>query len=466
MPRGSGSANCSGPCLRRVRVIAVRDRQSRDANEARISVRRDMSNEFCIFLRPAQWAFVAVVIICSGCADESRPAGPGVYDRSSEPESGPESEGRDAGAQVAGDLPCELAAMLESRCWSCHGATPVGGAPMSLVSHADLTRGSFRDPGSSFAERAVVRMRDPSAPMPPGAPRPESEITILESWIALGMQAGECGGSTPMDAGAPMDAGPLDLSGDLPCEITATLANRCWSCHGAVPAGGAPMSLISRADLIQVSTRDPTLRVAERAVLRMRATSGPMPPSGARVPESEIAALDSWIALGMPAVTCGTEPPPDPFDTPVQCTSARTWPARGDEGPEMHPGRACISCHTAERDGPSLWLGGTVYPTAHEPDDCFGTAGATGAVVEITDASGRVFRLVPNATGNFLLENASERNDDYEAPYTRAFEYPYRARVLFEGRERVMGTPQMTGDCNSCHTVSGANGAPGRILLP
>jgi predicted CXXCH cytochrome family protein len=25
---------------------------------------------------------------------------------------------------------------------------------------------------------------------------------------------------------------------------------------------------------------------------------------------------------------------------------------------------------------------------------------------------------------------------------------------------------QTTGDCNSCHTQSGANGAPGRILLP
>lgn len=425
-----------------------------------------MSNGFFGFLRPAQLGFLALFITCSGCADESSPAGPGVYDRPSEPESGTPSDGGDASAQGTSDLPCELAAMLESRCGGCHGATPAGGAPMSLVSHADLTRVSFRDPGSSFAERAVVRMRDTSAPMPPGAPLPESEITILESWIALGMQAGECNSSAPMDAGVLMDAGPPDSSGDLPCEVTATLANRCWSCHGAATAGGAPMSLVSRSDLMHVSTRDSTLRVAERAVLRMRATGAPMPPGGARVPESEIAAFDTWIASGMPAVTCGMEPPPDPFDTPVQCTSDRRWPARADEGPEMHPGRACISCHTAERDGPRLWLGGTVYPTAHEPDDCFGTSGANGALVEITDATGRVFRLVPNATGNFLLENASEPDDKYEAPYTRTFEYPYRARVLFEGRERAMGTPQMTGDCNGCHTVSGANGAPGRILLP
>jgi hypothetical protein len=30
----------------------------------------------------------------------------------------------------------------------------------------------------------------------------------------------------------------------------------------------------------------------------------------------------------------------------------------------------------------------------------------------------------------------------------------------------AMGAAQSTGDCNSCHTVEGTNGAPGRILLP
>ncbi len=274
--------------------------------------------------------------------------------------------------------------------------------------------------------------------------------------------------SSEPDSGAlvppPTDTGPL--MGDLPCELVATLSTRCGSCHGPTPAGGAPMPLVTHADLTRASTRDPNLSFAERAVLRMRATSAPMPPGGARVPENEIAAFEAWIASGMLTANCDTDPPPDPFDTPVQCTSGRTWPRRGDEGPEMHPGRACIGCHTAERDGPTLWLGGTVYPTAHEPDDCFGVDGSAGAIVEITDAEGRVFRLAPNANGNFLLENASEPDDDYEAPFTRTFTYPYRARVLFEGRERAMGTAQMTGDCNGCHTANGANGAPGRILLP
>lgn len=267
-------------------------------------------------------------------------------------------------------------------------------------------------------------------------------------------------------AGPSPDGSQAVVAGDLPCDVEAVLASRCWSCHGATPAGGAPMSLVSHADLTRASTRDPGLSFAERAVLRMRATSAPMPPGSPGLPESDIAPLDAWIASGMQPGTCGTEPPPDPFDTPIQCTSNRTWPPGGDEGPEMSPGRACISCHSAERDGPNLWLGGTVYPSAHEPDDCIGAGSPGAAVVEITDANGSVFQLAPNASGNFLLERASGPSDKYDAPFTPTFAYPYRARVLFEGRERVMGTAQTTGDCNSCHTVDGANGAPGRILLP
>jgi len=40
------------------------------------------------------------------------------------------------------------------------------------------------------------------------------------------------------------------------------------------------------------------------------------------------------------------------------------------------------------------------------------------------------------------------------------------ARVVRGDQERVMLSPQMDGDCNSCHTENGANGAPGRIVAP
>jgi hypothetical protein len=43
---------------------------------------------------------------------------------------------------------------------------------------------------------------------------------------------------------------------------------------------------------------------------------------------------------------------------------------------------------------------------------------------------------------------------------------PYRARVVTANGTRAMATEQTIGDCNTCHTVSGRENAPGRIYLP
>lgn len=41
---------------------------------------------------------------------------------------------------------------------------------------------------------------------------------------------------------------------------------------------------------------------------------------------------------------------------------------------------------------------------------------------------------------------------------------PYTAKVIRDGVESKMLTPQSNGDCNACHSVDGASGAPGRIV--
>jgi mono/diheme cytochrome c family protein len=43
---------------------------------------------------------------------------------------------------------------------------------------------------------------------------------------------------------------------------------------------------------------------------------------------------------------------------------------------------------------------------------------------------------------------------------------PFTAKVTYKGRERAMAAVQTSGDCSSCHTQTGTNGAPGRITLP
>lgn len=123
----------------------------------------------------------------------------------------------------------------------------------------------------------------------------------------------------------------------------------------------------------------------------------------------------------------------------------------------MQPGRPCIACHIAEEKEPIIEIGGTVYPTGHEPDLCVSPT-AEGAIVEITDAKSKVFRLRVNRMGNFSMY------EDEDEPQRIA--RPYKARVLYQGRVRVMKTPQTSGDCNACHTQKGTDGAPGRIVLP
>jgi len=142
----------------------------------------------------------------------------------------------------------------------------------------------------------------------------------------------------------------------------------------------------------------------------------------------------------------------DPLDAPPTCTSNRMW-TQGSRGSSlMYPGQACIACHSTSRGAPALTLAGTVYPSGHEPDDCNGSSGVNGAKVVITDANGKVTTLTPNSAGNFYSQVAVAA--------------PYQAKVTLNGMERAMLADQMTGDCNSCHTQTGAEGAPGRITLP
>jgi len=115
----------------------------------------------------------------------------------------------------------------------------------------------------------------------------------------------------------------------------------------------------------------------------------------------------------------------------------------------MDPGRACISCHASSFEAPKFTIAGTVYPTGHEPDNCYGTSSVS---VGITDANGTTMTLTPNASGNFYS--------------TAAVAFPIQAKVVAGGKERVMTGAQASGDCNSCHTQTGANMAPGRIVVP
>jgi cytochrome c553 len=245
--------------------------------------------------------------------------------------------------------------------------------------------------------------------------------------------------------------------------VADVLASACASCHGSPLAGGAPVRLLSYADLVAPSAANPAETYAQRSVARMSSAQSPMPPgAGVTMTAAQIAAFQAFIDAGYPKGECGAAdagaPPPDAAppvdfpDDPPGCTSKLDWILGNSLGDLMNPGKACVECH--KQKGEVLFaVAGTVYPTGHEPDLCI-ASGSNGAQVEITDANGQKTTLKVNLSGNFQAKSIA------------GFTPPYTAKVLHKGQERAMLAPQTNGDCNSCHTQDGANGAPGRIRLP
>jgi hypothetical protein len=235
----------------------------------------------------------------------------------------------------------------------------------------------------------------------------------------------------------------------LPCSVADVLSRSCLSCHGSPPTGGAANSMLTYEDLTAASASDPSKTEAALAVARMEDTSKPMPPSGP-APSSDTDALTAWIDAGAPRGTCATAPTTGSAPGPSVCISGKTW-TRGDRGSSsMHPGQACIACHESGR-GPEYTIAGTLFPTGHEPDDCNGF-GQAGVTVTVTDASGRSVELTPNSAGNF---------------YSRSgLTPPYQVKVVSGSSVRAMNGSVTSGDCNSCHTKDGAQGAPGRVMTP
>jgi uncharacterized membrane protein len=380
-----------------------------------------------------------------------------------------------SGGSAGGGLPCDVQTLLVNNCASCHGTTVAGGAPRSLVTYADLTKPDPANSSMTEAQVALQRLQSTVSPMPPSpaAAATSAQIATLQNWINAGYPTGTCGGGgtggnfgsggssgAGGQPGAGGSSGVRDAGvpgGTLPCAVQTLLVTRCDSCHGNTPAGGAPRSLVTYSDLTNPDPTNTAMTEAQVALARMQSTTSPMPPvPAAAATAAEIATLQNWISGGYPSGSCGGDagaPPNDPLNAPPTCTSKVTYGGGTDGGGAMYPGRACINCHGSSGEAPKFVIAGTLYPTGHEPDNCNGANGTNGAKIVVTGNNGTSITLVPNAAGNFYTSTALPP--------------PYKAKVVnAAGVERVMSSTAPTGDCNSCHTQTGANLAPGRITMP
>jgi hypothetical protein len=109
------------------------------------------------------------------------------------------------GVVPAGTMPCEVSSVVQARCHTCHGARPIGGAPMSLVTLADFHRDYTAVSTTQLAGRAykmyeLARIRinreQGTAPMPQAGQLQGSELSTLSTWLTSGAPAGAaCGAS-------------------------------------------------------------------------------------------------------------------------------------------------------------------------------------------------------------------------------------------------------------------------------
>jgi hypothetical protein len=282
---------------------------------------------------------------------------------------------------------------------------------------------------------------------------------------------GDGGFRSDFDASGEGTAGTGAATG-LPCDVQAIIENRCIACHdGTMAAAGAP-PMLNYGDLVAKSKVDPTKTVAQEAVVLMQSKTMPMPPPPAVGPDpTEIQTFADWVNAGSPgnSMSCTSYVPPadggapdgggtitdaGTVDASPTCSSGTYWKNGNDGDPAMNPGMACNACHQV-KGGPNLAFAGTVYKTAHEPDLCDGEKPPPTLTVIITDAMGRTQNMTVNSAGNFQAGRQS--------PPLKA---PFGAKVTDGTKTRSMIGTVSSGDCNSCHTVTGKNGAPGRIMAP
>jgi cytochrome c553 len=95
-------------------------------------------------------------------------------------------------AAGGGTLPCEVSQLMQTNCGACHGATPSSGAPMSLVTYADLLAPARSDATKKVHELVALRIEDRARPMPPDPTKRLSDQAIAQfrTWSSSGAQAG------------------------------------------------------------------------------------------------------------------------------------------------------------------------------------------------------------------------------------------------------------------------------------
>jgi len=178
------------------------------------------------------WCLVPYLLVLAGCAGDTDPS------EGTGPEAGAEladkqQQGADGGSTASdGSAPskdgavanvgdaaqnaswCDVKAVLDAHCTSCHRTGGVG--PMPLTSYDDLLRVSTVDANKKVYQRLGVRTHDAKSPMPPTGLLDAADLRVLDAFVAAGAPA--AGSTSCADAGA--DSAPAAPVWPSHCDAT------------------------------------------------------------------------------------------------------------------------------------------------------------------------------------------------------------------------------------------------------
>ncbi|AKT40499.1 peptidylglycine alpha-amidating monooxygenase [Chondromyces crocatus] len=169
------------------------------------------------------------------------------------------TEGTGAGDTGSG-LPCEVEAVLQKDCRSCHGSSPQFGAPNPLVTHADLHAAGRSDPSKKVYELVSDRVHDTARPMPPppASPLGEESLRLLDDWIARGAPAGSTS-CEPSGEGGSGNLPTLNCTPDITIQAEAPYVmpkevEDVYMCYGVDVEIGEKRQIIAHAPRVDNTT--------------------------------------------------------------------------------------------------------------------------------------------------------------------------------------------------------------------
>jgi Copper type II ascorbate-dependent monooxygenase, N-terminal domain/Copper type II ascorbate-dependent monooxygenase, C-terminal domain len=113
-------------------------------------------------------------------------------------------------------LPCDVLDVVKAKCQNCHGAQPLYGSPMPLVTAADFAAPSKSNPKKTVAELVTERIHDSAKPMPPPPTTMNAaELATMDAWLGAGAPQSKESCTTSSSSSSSSSGGPITCVPDI-----------------------------------------------------------------------------------------------------------------------------------------------------------------------------------------------------------------------------------------------------------